>query len=229
MTRILFTTLGLACCVLLSGRDAGAQPPDPAAMAKLYAESARQNATLMRQYSWKMRVEMTVDGKTHPAQIYQMRYDMDGKLQKTPLTAPEEIKKKRGLIRGAIQKNKIEDFKEWSAQLHELIKEYMAPSPGSMLDFYSKARMSPGPDSTAQMAAGDFLQKGDKATFWVDRESRAPLRYRFVTALEEDGVEGNVEFAQVTGGPRYPGRVTVSVPARKVTAKVENFDFLKQQ
>ncbi len=228
MTRILFATLGLACCALLAGRVAEAQPPDPAAMAKQYAESARQNATLMKQYSWKMRVEMNVDGKAHPAQIYQMRYDMDGKLQKTPLTAPEEIKKKRGLIRGAIQKNKIEDFKEWSAQLHELIKDYMAPTPGNMMDFYGKARMSPGPDSTAQMAAGDFLQKGDKATFWVNKETSAPVRYNFVTVLDGDAVEGNVEFAQVTGGPRYPGRVTVSVPARKVTTKVENFDFLKQ-
>ncbi len=229
MTRTLFATLGLACCALLAGRTAGAQPPDPTAVAKQYAESARQNATLMRQYSWKMRVEMTVDGKTHPAQIYQMRYDMDGKLQRTALTAPEEVKKKRGLIRGAIQKNKIEDFKEWSEQLQDLIKDYMAPSPGAVLDFYSKARMSPGSDTTAQVAAGDFLQKGDRATFWVHKQSSAPVRYSFVTALDEESVEGNVEFAQVTGGPRYPGRVTVSVPGRKVTAKVENFDFVKQQ
>ena len=105
----------------------------------------------------------------------------------------------------------------------------MAPSPGTMLDFYSKARMSPGPDSTAQMAAGDFLEKGDRATFWVNKATSAPVRYNFVTSLDGDSVEGSVEFAQVAGGPRYPGRVTVSVPARKVTTKVENSDFLKQQ
>lgn len=229
MTRTICATFGLACCALLAGSIARAQPPDPADMAKRYAESARQNAALMRQYSWKMRVEMTVDGKVRPAQIYQMRYDMDGKLQKTPLAAPEQVKKKRGIIRGAIQKEKIEDFKEWAEQLTEVVGEYMAPSPGTMMDFYSKARMSPGPDGTAQMAAGDFLQKGDKATFWVHKETNAPVRYNFVMTLDGDGVEGNVEFGQVTDGPRYAGRVSVLVPARKVTAKIENYDFMKQQ
>jgi len=228
MTRTIRATLGLACCALLAGGIAGAQLPDPAAMAKRYAESARQNADLMKQYSWKMRVETTVDGKTRPAQIYQLRYDRDGKLQKTPLTAPEQVKKKRG-IRGAIQKGKIEDFQEWTGQLAEVVQEYMTPSPGTMMDFYAKARMSPAPDGTAEASAGDFLRKGDRATFWIDKGTHAPVRFDFVTTLDEDAVEGKVEFGQVTDGPRYAGRVTVSVPARKVTAKVENFDYMKQQ
>lgn len=220
--------VGASCLALLFGCLAQAQPPDPAAMAKQYAENARQNATVMKQYSWKMRVEMTVDGKTKPAQIYQMRYDVDGVLQKTPLTAPEPVKKKRGLIRGAIQKEKIEDFKEWAEQLAETVKSYMTPSPGTMMDFYSKATMSPAPDGTAQMSAGGFLQKGDKATFWVNKETSAPVRYQFSTTLDGDPVDGNVEFHRVTDGPQYAARVTVSVPARKVTAKIENFDYLKQ-
>jgi len=228
MTQTTRAIVGVACLALVGGGIAQAQPPDPAAMAKQYAENARENATLMKQYSWKMRVEMTVDGKSRPAQIYQMRYDMDGKLQKTALTAPEQVKKKRGIIRGAIQKSKIEDFKEWSAELAEVVKEYMAPSPGTMMDFYGKAVMSPGPEGTAQMSAGDFIQKGDKATFWVNRETNAPVRYQFFTTCDGDPVEGNVELSRVTDGPRYAGRVAVSVPARKVTARIENFDFTKQ-
>ena len=60
--------------------DAGAQP-DPAAMASGYAQEAQQNAALMRQYSWKMRVEVTVKDETKPPKIYQMRFDVDGKPQ----------------------------------------------------------------------------------------------------------------------------------------------------
>lgn len=227
MTQIIRAIAGFACLGLLSGGAARAQPPDPATMATQYADAARENATLMKQYSWKMRVEMTVDGDTKPAQIYQMRYDRDGNLQKTPLTAPEQVKRKRG-IRGAIQKDKIEDFREWSAKLAELIQRYMAPSPGTMMDFYGKAVMSPGPNGTGQMSAGGFLQKDDRVTFWVNRETNDPLRFQFITALEGDRVEGNVEFDRVTGGPQYAARVAVSVPERKIAAKVETFDYLKQ-
>ena len=197
-------------------------------MARQYEERARENAASMKRYSWKMRVEMTVDGKTHPAQIYQMRYDLDGNLQKTALTAPEQVKKKRGLIRGAIQKEKIEDFQEWSEKLAETVKRYMAPSPGTMMDFYGKAVMSPAPDGTAQMSAAGFLEKEDRATFWVNRETGDPVRYRFLAQLDGDAVDGSLEFSRVAGGPQYPARVTVSVPAKKVTAKVENYDFLEQ-
>jgi hypothetical protein len=226
MNRSVGASLVVACIAVLPGTPAGSQPPDPAAMAKRYSESAQKNAALLRQYSWKMRTEVTIKGDTKPAQIYQMRYDLDGKLQKTQLTAPQEVKKKRG-IRGAIQKGRIEDFQEWVAELTDLVKGYMAPSPGTMLDFYARATMSPATDSTAQVSAPAFLQKGDRATFWVDRETGAPVRFRFDTTLDGDPVEGNVDFGRIPGGPPYAARVKVSVPARNVSAKIENFDFQK--
>jgi len=224
LMRVAMTAL---CLGALAGGSMRAQAQDPAAMAKQYAESAKLNAEMMTQYSWKMRVELTLDKETKPAQIYQLRYDADGKLQKTQVTATEEVKKKRG-IRGKIQKGKIEDFKEWTEQVVELLKDYMAPSPGTMMDFYSKAAMSSAEGGTVQMSATGFLTKEDKATFWIDKETGTPVRYQFVTTLDGDSIEGNVEFQRVTDGPQYPARVTVSVPAREVTAKIEQFDFVKQ-
>jgi hypothetical protein len=227
MNRSTCTFVAIACAAVLPGTVAWAQPPDAAEMARRYGESARQNATLMQQYSWKMRSELTIKGEAKPAQIYQLRYDLDGKLQKTQVTAAQEPKKKRG-IRGANQKGKIEDFQAWAAELADLVKGYMAPSPGTMMDFYGKATMSPSPDGTAQMSAGSFLQPGDKATFWVDKQTSAPVRFQFNTSLQGDPVEGIVEFGRVPNGPQYAARISVSVPAKKVTAKIENFDFVKQ-
>jgi hypothetical protein len=212
---------------LLSAGVVLAQTPDPASMARQYAVNARENATLMRQYIWQMRVEITLKGNTKPAQLYQMRFDADGKPQKTLLTQPQEEKKGRG-VRGRVKANKIEDFQEWAGKLAELVKGYMAPTPGTMMDFYAKAVLSSSPDGTVQISAGDFIQKGDKATYWLDKETKIPRRFAFETALDGDAVSGQVEFGQVEGGPQYAARITVEVPSKKVAAKIENFNYQRQ-
>jgi len=53
-------------------------------------------------------------------------------------------------------------------------------------------------------------------------------RFAFTTALNGDPVAGKVEFGSVAGGPQYAARVTVSVPAKEVSATIETFDYMKQ-
>jgi len=220
------TVLSVACAVLAGG-VLWVQAADPAELAKKYAESARENATLMRQYSWKMRVGITLKGDPKPPELFQMRYDLDGNLQKTLLTAPADPRKKHG-IRGMVQKHKTEEFKDWAADLAELVKGYMSPTPGNMMDFYAKASMGEADGGTAKMEASDFLQKGDIATYWIDKQTRAVVRYTFVTALDGDTVEGSVEYGRVPEGPQYAARVTVSVAAKNLDAKLETCDYQRQ-
>ena len=220
----------LACLAALLALGAGlalAQAPDPAAMASQYASNAKSNAAAMRQYAWKMRVEMTIKGDPKPAQLYQMRFDLDGKLQKTPLTPRQEQEPQRGL-RGRIKQRKIEDFKEWADNLGDLVKDYLAPSPAIMGNFYGKASFSRAEDGSVQVTAGEFIQPGDKATFWLDAKTKAALRFAFETSLDGDPVQGQVEFAKVEGGPQYAARVTVDAPGRSLTAVIENFSYEKQ-
>ena len=50
----------------------------------------------------------------------------------------------------------------------------------------------------------------------------------FTAPLEGDPVDGTVEFASVpNGGPNYAARVTVNAPAKKLTATIENFEYVK--
>ena len=47
--------------------------------------------------------------------------------------------------------------------------------------------------------------------------------------LDEDPVDGTVEFATVGGGgPNYAARTTVNAPGKKLTAKLENFEYVRQ-
>ncbi len=200
---------------------------DPGAMASQYAANAQANAALTRQYTWQMRVEIILKGDAKPAQLYQMRFDVDGKPQKTLLSAPQDQDAGRG-IRGRIKKNKIEDFKEWAAKLAELVKDYIAPTPGTMMDFYSKAAYAQAADGTIQVTGVSFIQPGDKVTFLLDPATKSPRRFSFSTVLAEDAVSGTVEFGHVPGGPQYAARLIVNVPSKQVSAKIENFNYQRQ-
>jgi hypothetical protein len=220
-------TASLAALLLCTPGLARAQGPNAGAMADKYAQTAKANAALMRQYSWQMRVAVTYKDKPESPALYQMNWAPDGTLQKTLLSAPPKKDSGRG-IRGRIKKGKIEDFEKWLGELADLVKRYMAPTPGNMMDFYSKATFTAAPDGLVQVSAPAFLQAGDRATFFVDPNTNKPQRYTFTTALEGDPVTGTVTYGHVAGGPQYAEQVTVAVPAKEVSAVVNNFNFIKQ-
>jgi hypothetical protein len=219
-------TASLAALLLCTPGLARAQAPNAGAMADKYAQDAKANAALMRHYSWQMRVAVTYKDKPEAPALYQLNWAPDGTLQKTQLSAPQS-ESGRG-IRGRIKKGKIEDFKKWLGELADLVKKYMAPSPGTMMDFYSKATFTAAPDGLVQVSAPSFLQAGDRATLFVDPNTNKPERYTFTTALEGDPVTGTVTYGHVPGGPQYAEQITVAVPAKEVTAVVNNFNFIKQ-
>jgi hypothetical protein len=223
----MYKTLSLLLFLSLPVLDIGAQQPDPAAMASAYGQDAQQNAALMRQYSWKMRVEVTVKDEIKPAKMYQMRFDADGKPQKTLLTAEEKQKKKRG-VRGRIIKKKMKAMKEWAGELADVVKTYTTATPGTMLDFYAKAKMTPEADGTVKIEGAGFMQPGDTATFWIDPQTKGSRRFTFTTTLDGDPVTGEVQYARVPGGPSYAAQTVINVAAKKVRAKVETFDYVKQ-
>jgi hypothetical protein len=56
------------------------------------------------------------------------RYGPDGKVQKTPLTAPPEKKEMRGLKGKAVEK-KTDEMKDYMERVVSLIGRYVPPSP----------------------------------------------------------------------------------------------------
>jgi hypothetical protein len=71
---------------------------------------------------------------------------------------------------------------------------------------------------------GDF--PGDKL---VDPKTQALNRVLFHATLDGDPIDGTVEFTNVPGGgPSYAARTTVTAPAKKLTAKIENSSYVRQ-
>lgn len=221
-----FLLVGVLCISLLT-TNSMAQKPDAMKLAKQYTESSRKNMGLMLQYSWKMRVELTLKGETKQPFLYHMRFDKDRKLQMTLLSKPTPNKKLRGL-RKRIAMKKIAKAKAWAAKVVDLYKQYMTPSTGTMVDFLEKATFEAMNDGTVKVNANGFLKPKDRVSFWFDDQTRQPRRFKFSSFLEQDAVEGVVEYGKVPFGPTYASRTNLAVPAKKVSAKIENFDFIKQ-
>ena len=225
MRTVLMVIAGLAVGL---AQAAQAQGPNPGLAADAYATQAKQNAELMQKYTWKMRVQLTYKGEDKPAQLYQMNY-VNGQLQKTLLSAPPaETGRKHG-IKHRIKEKKIDEFKDWAAQLTDLVKRYMAPTPGTMMDFYSSATFSPVPSGNVRATDIGFIQPGDNVTYFINPATKSPTAYDFSTAMNGNPVTGTAQFAQVPGGPKYASSLTINDPADNLSVAVTNFEYQLNQ
>ncbi len=191
-----------------------------------FSAAAAKNAALLHKYSWQMSVQTTIDGDQKPAAVYQMRFDLNGNLVKTLMTAPPAPPSGLGK---RIKEKKIQEFKEWGDELADLVKKYMAPSAGTMLDFYSKSTSQTDPSGMIKVSGTAFLQPGDNVYFLIDPTTNSPKQFTFSTTLESDAVTGVVTYGMTADGLRYAAQTQVTCTAKKVTAVVQNYSYVKQQ
>jgi len=216
----------LSACMLVTGL-AVAQGQDPALQALAFSDAAQRNARAMMQYTWKMSVQVKVDGAAKPERLYHMRYDSQGILHKTPLSEPQDPKK-RG-IRGQVQKKKQEAAKEYATAIAELVRNYSSPSTGTLVDFFRQATVIPRPDGTIEIKGGGFLAPGDTVSYVIDPRTNELRTFSFWTVMDGDKVRGETHFARLSNGPSYPARTTIEFEAKKyIVAVAENFDHLRQ-
>lgn len=225
VTRLVASAIGLS---ILGPVVASAQTPNPGQMADAYAASAKANAQMMQNYTWKMRVQLTYNGEEKPASLYQMNY-VGGQLQKTEISAPPaESGRKRGL-KHRVKEDKMAEIKGQVEALVDLTKKYMAPTPGQMFDFYSSATMGPAPTGGVQATGKNFIQPGDNVTYLIDPATKSPTSFSFSTSLSGNPVTGTAQFAQAPGGPKYASQLTINDPGDKLSIAVTNFEYQSNQ
>jgi len=218
--------LALLCASLAS--VASAQTTEMKAMAQEFGQSAKANAQALRMYTWNMTVTVTLKGDTKPAKLFAMRFGPDGKIEKTVLTPPAPPDQTPGL-RGRIKKKKIAEFKEWAGDLVELCKNYLTPSPALLQSFFAKVLTAPAPGGFVQLYADGVISPGDRLTYEIDPKTQALHRVLFHATLEDDPIDGTVQFANVPGGgPSYASMTIVNAPAKKLTARIENLHYVRQ-
>ena len=200
-----------------------------------FAEAQKVNAQALRQYLWQSRTEIKVKGESKNVKLEQVRYDIDGKLEKTPIggtpaAAPAQPSGgRRGRLKERVIENKKEEFGKEMQDLAALVMSYAHMPPDKTQAFAKSATVTPGSGDTAglvQLRGASVLQPGDAMTVWADPKTQAMRRVEIQTALDQKPVSVQATFGPVeTGGPTAMLKAVLTYPDKQVELTVENFDY----
>jgi hypothetical protein len=165
----------LSFCLVESAaaQQPAAQPPaDPAAAKKDHVaaikDSLQKSGAALRQYEWIETTAVSMKGEEKSRTQNKCAYLPDGKVLKTPLSAPppDSGKQPRG-VKGKVVENKKADIAEATKEAVGLIKQYVPPDPNKIQAAKAAGKLSvTPPDSGGQvrMVIKDYLKPGDSLT-----------------------------------------------------------------
>ncbi len=221
--------LALACWSLAIVFATAQGPADAAKLAVQISGKREENRLRLLDYSWKTRTEISIKGETKVLKVELVRFDVDGRMQKTTLNEEKPGQGKERGIRGRIQKRKAEEKKEWFGELNRLLEQYSLPTTGKVLDYLDKATFGPGErPGTIRIEGKNVVQPGDQLTMWIDAETKETKFTKVRTQLDRDAVVLETNHDTLESGLRYAARSVITVPAESVRMTVENFDYTKQ-
>lgn len=199
---------------------------DPAQLKEMFARAQQQNTQALKQYVWKSRNEVRKNGESKNTQLFLMRYDALGNIQKSQLggSAPQAMPK--GPLMGHIAQKKKEDFMELIPDLGEQVQAYSHLSPERMQAFLASAALTAKLDQgIVQIQGGNILQRGDSMSIWLDAKTRKQRRVEIMTFRENNTVKAVIDFSDLPSGPTYMARTVVDYPKDAVQLITENFDY----
>ncbi|MBK9168442.1 MAG: hypothetical protein IPM24_13365 [Bryobacterales bacterium] len=186
-----------------------------------------ENAAELRQYTFKQRTEVSMNGEVKSVRLDQVRFDLDGKMERTPLT-PVAAEAPRGL-RGKMAAKKREEAADFVERLMSLARRYLAPGRGDLEKLSSKAEIWKGRGATGnqqvRIQATDFVKSGDSFVWTLDAVAKLPVRMEARTELDGDPVTITAEYRTLPGGPNYVARAIVKSARKELEVKVESFDY----
>jgi hypothetical protein len=209
-----------------------AQGPPP------FAESQKANAQRLRQYSWTSRTEIKLKGESKNIKLEFARYDLNGKVQKTPAIPPPQAAPapapggRGGRLKNKVIENKKEDFAEMMQGLGQLVASYGQLPPDKLQAFKASATKAAGQgdmQGAAQIQSLNVLMPGDSMTIWIDPASQMMRRVEIKTLYEKKPATLVADYRAVPNGPTYMARAVLAYPEKNVELTVDNYDYLPGQ
>jgi len=213
--------------ILFSGLVVQAQ--DLAQLKAMFARSQQQNAQALKQYAWKSRNEVRKNGESKSTQLFLMRYDAGGMIQKSQIGGSAPPAMPKGPLMGRIAQKKKEDFIELMNDLRRQVEAHSRLSPEKMQAFLARATITAKLDQgVVQMRGENVLQYGDSMSIWLDAKTRKQRRVEISTSLEKNLVKAVIEFSDLPAGPTYMARAVVEYPKDALQLITENFDYKRE-
>jgi hypothetical protein len=208
-----------------------------------FAESQKANAQALRQYSWKSRTEIKLKGESKNVKVEQVRYDANGKLQKTPIggppaagaapaAAPARHGRGGGRVKNNVIEKKKEEFGEMMQGLGQLVASYGHLPPEKTQAFAANATKGKGEGAmqgTAQIQGANVLVEGDSMTMWIDPASQMMRRVEIKTLYEGKPTTLITDYKSVQNGPTYMAQAMLTYPEKNVELTVDNYEYALSQ
>jgi hypothetical protein len=171
------------------------------------------NYRALRQYSWTMRTAVAVQEQQISVTVEKMRYDIDGKLQVTPLGGSGQL---------------TPDMQHLVDALARLAYSYSQPDPAKFQAFFGKTSQWAGQGKNAgtlRIEGKGFLRDDDTVEI-IARNDRADTA-AVQTSLQGAAVTVEAQYlALPNDGPRYVARLAAAIPSELVELTIETFDYI---
>src|SRR5262249_35410588 len=204
---------------------AQAPQPAPTNIAIRVTEARQANAALMRQYSCTSRTQVIDQGQVKDLRIDAVNYGPTGQLQRTVMndqSAPLPF----GFLRRRVAEYEREKVEEYLAGLRDLLEQYTLPTAGKVQDFMNKATAS-GPDASGlfEMPGQNVVGPGDTSSLWTDPRTRHAQKVQVSAMVRGDPVNLTATFKTLPSGLNHVAYAEVTVPAKQISVRVQNFDY----
>ena len=192
------------------------------------AAGIQQNMKALHDYAWQSRVSLEVDDAQKKVGLYQVRYNYEGKLERTQMGGEAAKQKKvRGPLRKHKAKKKKKEIGEFTHELTALLQSYMSPDSFKKSLSRAFARKEGG---MLTLQSTDVVQDGDKVSFEVVEATKQPMTMKVESETGGSPVVLEITFQKLADGPNHPARqvVTTQFEGKKIVMVTENFSYVKQ-
>ena len=218
--------------LLLGAVSCLAQGVDPAKV----AAAQKENSAALRTYVWTQRSELKVKGETKKVTLNQVRYDLEGKQQKTllseespqPKSSESSGGRRGGRLKGKIVEKKKGEFKEMLQGLVGLATSYTQIPPEKLKAAMAQAKVSPGQgemQGTMGALLKNVLVSGDELSVWLDPGSLLFRRIEIRTLYEKKPVTVTANYSTLPTGESYMAQASVQYPEKEVELRIDNYDY----
>ncbi len=184
------------------------------------------NTEDLKEYVWKRKSDVSVNGQLKLTTITEFSFDNTGKLQAKLVDAESSVKQKRGL-RGRAQKNAAEDKMDYVEKALELSLAYTYMSKGQLLDFFGKATVTEK-NNVIEATGENIYVQGDKLTIHLDPKTNLYLDKTFSSLLGKDPIDGQIKFEKFSSGVNHGSVTVLNMPAQKMKIDAVNQDYTQR-
>lgn len=191
--------------------------------------AARQrNATLMKQYSWNCRTEISENGTPKDTRINTVTWGPDGQPQHTVLN-DQANPLPRGFFRKKVAEKEREKMEDSLKQLRTFLHQYTLPTAGAVINFISSTPIAPpGPGGLLQFSGSGVVVPGDTVSLTIDAPTRQTRRMTIMTTFQGDKANVTATFKTLTSGLNYPAYIQINVPDKDMSVLIQNYDYINQ-